>query len=176
MKRSNKIRGGFTLIELMVTLAVIVIIVSIGVPGFRGLIAPSGMHTWVSLYAQAVQTARYIAVDRNRTVSLCELDEQKRCTGHWGPQLHLFFDAERDGMLQNDNDAIMRVDLPTAVPMRVAWRGFGQSRFLSVRGNGAYRQNGRFTFCTADQPEDPGRALVINVTGRSRVESTDCKR
>ncbi len=179
MERSKKLharRDGFTLVELMVTLAVLAIIVGIGVPGFRDLIAPSRMQAYVSLYTQAIQTARHIAVNRNRTVSLCELDAQKRCTGRWGPQLDLFFDEERDGVLQNDNDTIMRVDMSTAAPMQVAWRGFGQSRFLSVRGNGAYRQNGRFTFCATDKPEDPGRALVINVTGRSRVESTKCTR
>lgn len=166
---------GYTLVELLVTLAVIGIMLGMGIPAMRSLIAPTALHAWVSTYDQALHTTRHLAVSANRGVSMCDLDDGGHCTGHWGRQVTLFFDDNRDGQLAQPDDVIARTLINGTDAMRVEWRGFGERRFLHARATGSYRQNGRFTFCPGYRSgARQGRQLVVNVTGRTRVEQLTC--
>lgn len=66
---------GFTLIELMVTLAVFVIIVTIGIPGFQNIVGQNRATTTANDLVVAMQAARSAAVAHPRdTVSVCAAD------------------------------------------------------------------------------------------------------
>ncbi|MFP5383916.1 MAG: GspH/FimT family protein [Gammaproteobacteria bacterium] len=167
--------AGFTLVELLVTLVLVGILVGLGVPAMRGLIAPAAMQSWVTSYHMALRTTRHMAVSANRGVTLCALDDNGRCTGQWDRRLALFFDPGRTGQLQDAADLITHTKITDGENIRVTWRGFGERRFLHVRANGSYRQNGRFTFCgQTAAPGGQGRQIVVNVTGRTRVEPAAC--
>lgn len=166
---------GFTLIEMLVTMLVISIIAGLGVPAMRGLMAPAAMQSWVTSYHMALRTTRQVAVSANRGVTVCPLDEAGRCTGRWDHSLALFFDQGRTGQLQDEADLIARTTITGGEGIQVVWRGFGERRFLHVRANGSYRQNGRFTFCPqTTRSGNQGRQIVVNVTGRTRVEPASC--
>lgn len=165
---------GHTLVELVLVLAIIGICAGVALPALRALLQPAALHGWVSTYAQALHSARQLAVARGRTVTLCPLDPDGRCNGRWGGELALFWDDNQDGRLADPADHIVDVRISDGTDMQVAWRGFGQKNYLSVRANGNFRQNGRFRFCDRQAPAH-GRALVLNVTGRSRVETLDCR-
>lgn len=62
--------AGFTLVELMVTLAVAAIILTLAVPSFQGLIEKSQLTTEANGLASAMQVARSEAVKRGENVSL----------------------------------------------------------------------------------------------------------
>lgn len=166
---------GFTLVEMLVTLVIIGVIASLGVPAMQGLIAPSSMQSWVTSYHHALRSGRQIAVASNLGVTLCALDDDRRCTGQWDRQLSLFFDRGRTGQLHDPRDLIARTEITGSDQVRVRWSGFGERRFLHVRANGSYRQNGRFVFCAGNPaPGNHGRQIVVNVTGRTRVEPVNC--
>lgn len=164
---------GFTLIELLVTIAVLGIVAGLGIPAMRGLMVSSAMQAHVTTYAQALHTARHLAVSRGRPVTLCQLDAQQRCTGRWQEHLSLFHDDDRDGALASTRDLLVDVVVKGNEGIRVEWRGFGARSYLTARPNGMWRQNGRFRFCDPQHPE-AGRAIVVNVTGRSRAEREPC--
>lgn len=168
---------GFTLVELLVTLAVATIVLGLGIPAMRALVLPSTMHAWVGTYHGALQLMRQEAVSTNQGVSLCWLDDTGRCTGHWGARLTLFLDPRREGRLARPDDRVSEIRLAGTDDIEVRWSGFGERRFLHVRANGSFRQNGRFTFCHRHPPRGSsggGRQIVVNVTGRARVERLDC--
>lgn len=166
---------GFTLIELVVTITVLGIIASLGIPAMRGLVASAAMQAHVTTYAQALHTARHLAVSRGRPVTLCALDAQQRCSGRWRQHLSIFEDNDRDGTLASARDILVDVVVKGDDDIRVEWRGFGARHYLTARPDGRWRQNGRFRFCDARHPE-AGRAIVVNVTGRTRAERETCAR
>lgn len=67
---SHAIYQGFTFIELMVTLAVLAIALSVGVPTYQSLTAQSSISSAGNDLLAAVALARSEALKRDATVSL----------------------------------------------------------------------------------------------------------
>ena len=68
--RSDSRARGFTLVELMITIAVAAIFASLAAPGFRQLIAAQRIRTASFDFVSALGYARSEAVKRNTTVTL----------------------------------------------------------------------------------------------------------
>lgn len=107
---------GFTLIELMVTLAVAVVLLTVGVPGFKSMIERNKNAAAVNGFISSMTYARSEAVKRGAYVSVCASDarlednrEQQRCTGSdWVGGYAVFMDADR-GCNPTDGAGVLRV-------------------------------------------------------------------
>lgn len=81
---------GFTLVELMVTVAVLVIVATVAVPNLQEFAIRSGMSSIRDDFTIALQRARTDAITRNTCVSICQLatGSQNTCApaaqrGNW---------------------------------------------------------------------------------------------
>lgn len=79
MKRRRE--AGFTLIELMVSIAVLAIIVTIAVPSFRDTINSNRLTGAVNEGAALLQTAKNEAIRRNRAAVVCPVANPDTATG-----------------------------------------------------------------------------------------------
>lgn len=68
-----RMQRGFTLVEAMVTVAVLVVLASIAVPGLQTFTTRSGMNAIRDDFSIALQRARLDAINRNTCVSICQL-------------------------------------------------------------------------------------------------------
>lgn len=97
---------GFSLIELMVTIAVAAILLSIIVPSFTGLIESSRERTTRDLLVSSIYTAKQQAQSKRINVYLCPTVDGNSCAAAWEGDWLVYEDIDgSDGL--NGGDIII---------------------------------------------------------------------
>jgi type IV fimbrial biogenesis protein FimT len=163
MNRNN----GFTLIELMVTLAVAAILLTVGIPSFKEMISNNRLTTQSNALVGFLQGARMEAVRRNRTVSVCVDDNlgSDACDGtDWAQGWRLWIDLDGDNNV--DADETLRVKDGILGTTTIVSAGFDNTESISFSSTGEADSTGTFTICDSDRAGEPGVAISISTTGR----------
>ena len=173
---------GVTLIELMVTLAVVGIVVALGAPSFLRTLARHAIAAQAEELQDAVRVGRNEAMKRSAPVVLCRTDvsNSSRCAGSggsWQTWL-LFADVDRDGSF-SAGDALVRQHVDASSRMTVA------SAAASIRFEAtgiAHSDAGAVTFLLgpAGESSEPGgsdralqRQVCVNPRGEVAVIAGD---
>lgn len=102
---------GFTLVELMVTVAVMAIVLGLAVPNFEPTINASRLTGSANELVAALQTARMEAIRRNRRIAVCpSIDAEAdapNCSAADASGWLVFVDADRSGAF-NAGDTLLR--------------------------------------------------------------------
>ncbi len=171
-----KKHSGFTLIELMITLAIASILLFVGLPSFDTFIKDGRLTSGVNDLVGALYTARSEAVKRGLRVSVCKSDDQASCasSGGWQQGWIVFTDENNSG----DYDAgetVLRVHSGLSSPI-TAIGDANVSSYISYIGSGQSQQagggiqSGNIEF--RDGRTGPvGKNLVMNTTGRLHTDS-----
>lgn len=172
---------GVTLIELMVTVAVLAIILAIGVPSLQGFIASSRVRSATQDLYSALQTARIEAIRRGIRVTVCKANATLTdCDGsrQWHQGWIVFADRTPGTEPKVDNtDTILATQNALASDIRITGNGGsnGTATYVSYTADGRSKQlNGAFLAGTlricsisgALNDDTRSRELVINTAGR----------
>lgn len=98
---SRRLAGGFSLIELMVVIALLSVIMAIAVPSFSEMMRNSTLSAESNnLYAD-LSMARTQAIRRGASVTLCPSTNGTSCTGgnNWAAGRILFIDTNANGVI-----------------------------------------------------------------------------
>jgi len=71
MPQHTRSEHGFTLVELMITIAILAIVMSLAVPAFRNMIQENRATTAANELVSALALARSEAIARNRPITVC---------------------------------------------------------------------------------------------------------
>lgn len=150
--------SGFTLIELVVTIAVASILVAVALPNFRTLLQNSRMTTHVNELLSDVNFARSEAIKRRSNITICSSTTGTSCTGgNW-----------RDGRLIMDASAIvLRVRGPFEVSTDTLTTT-GPDPLIFDR-SGALPITTSFTFCDS-RGAIYGKLLNLNAIGQPTLD------
>ena len=173
--------AGFTLIELMVTVAVLAIILAIAVPGFQAFIASGRVTTTTNDMVGALTLARSEAIRRGTRVTLCKSSDGASCTdaGGWEQGWIAFVDPTRgaDAAVDAGETIVARFESAPGT-MAIAGDG-GVVNFVSFAADGTSRtmagaaQAGRIRVCTvAGALGNDRRARDINIATTGRLSTT----
>jgi len=88
--------SGFTLVELLVTLVVLAITISIGVPSFNQLVISNHQSELLNRYLGAFAMARSQAVMNGTITAICPLNTASECHDDWNQPVSIFPDADKD--------------------------------------------------------------------------------
>lgn len=173
----NKLNAcGFTLIELMVGVAVLAIALGAGVPSMSEFIKNSRLAAHTNDLLTSLHLARTEAIKRNARVTLCKSADAATCstaagTG-WQIGWMVFADAAPFGSREGA-DAVLDSHGAAATNVSITPRAADTiGNFVSYTSRGAIRdaagapQSGMFRVCD-ERGLDRARGLVLSPTGRA---------
>ncbi len=158
---------GFTLIELMATLAVAAIVVALGMPGMRSLINDNRLSAATNTFVSSLNIARSEAIKQGRNARLCVSADQATCSGtDWGLGWLVWVDSDADGVLDAPGE-IVRIAEPLSSAITV---NSVQSNFQVDAQGAVSSPNVTLTICD-DRTGETGRQLRIMATGGVSLNS-----
>ena len=164
-ERENKRSSGYTLYELLVTVAIAATVLSLGVPALAGVVARSRQIAEINALHHAIHLARIESVTRRQYVSLCPSSDGKRCSAgrNWSRGWLMFVNSDRDSPPQVDSDEVVLSVHAVDPAIRLTANRSG----FTLRGTRFRATNGTFVACDIAGRASP-RALVVSYTGRPR--------
>ncbi len=139
---------GFTLIELIITLAVIAILAGLTGPSIYRSIIQSRLSATVNEIATDLNLARSEALRRGHAVVLCKSGDGQQCTrqGDWQQGWLLFNDPNNDKQFDPDSEQLLKVR--GTYPEHTQINNSRHYIRFSARGN-AHGSNSTFHVCDA---------------------------
>lgn len=158
--RANRKLAGFTLVELMIALALLSILAAIALPAFDSFTLNQRLRAYANDFAAAARLARSEAVKRNGPVRLCMTADGATCTtvGSW----------EQGWLVVNAADEVLRA-WPAA---RDGYHVISTANVLAFQANGL---GAGMTALVCRQTPTVGsseRVVTVSTLGRTGVEVT----
>jgi type IV fimbrial biogenesis protein FimT len=168
---------GFTLIELMVTLAVMGVVLAIGLPSFQNFIVSSRLTTGANDLVVALNLARHEALRRGQRVSVCPSSDGAACaaSGGWEQGYIVFSDGGTTGSVDGTDTVIRRQ--PGLASGYAATGNGNVDSYISFTASGVSRmasnalQAGTISLCAPDS-SGLSRAVILSAMGRVRASDT----
>jgi type IV fimbrial biogenesis protein FimT len=175
--------SGFTLVELMITLAVLAILLSLAAPSFTQMIASNRISSETNEFIAALNLARSEAVRRGQPVAVRAVSGGAEFAGGW----QIITDANADGAAASpvaDTDGtVIRESAALGTNLSVR-RGTNSTTapadtgsdnmFVVFNARGARTVSGPtfFRICSTALTSLPGRIIQVTGVGRVSVVST----
>ena len=159
---------GFTLIELMVTLAIAAIVITVGVPSFRSMVRDIRIAAHTNEFIAAFNMARSEAIKRGERVILLP-----NTASDWGKGWRIVHDANNNGKIDTGETVLRQFD---AFPNNAGlipnqniknYISFDRNGITRFAGSDAF-QAGTFVLSICDD-SDRQVNIVVNSVGRAQV-------
>jgi type IV fimbrial biogenesis protein FimT len=171
--------GGFTMIELMVVIAIVAIMTTLAAPSFKSLIQSNSMSSAVNAFLADMRFARSEALRRGGSVVLCRSDDPEAATpvcgtgtgtNGWVSGWVVYVDQNGNSAIESTE--VLRVQGPiTSIDSISQLSG-------STRNKLEFTATGRFTLSStlslqfggnANFSNETQRVVCVSVGGRARV-------
>lgn len=169
---------GFTLVELLVVLAISAILLTISIPGYAFLVNGSRLTVVTNDLVAALHLARSEAIKRGMRVTVCKTSNAMAVppvcdtTANWQQGWLVFVDGGTTGVIESDN-ALLRVQDSVSAAVTVTTSNY--SSYVSYLPSGRSQgpnglANGAIRVCVDSNRRD----IIINNTGRIRLATHTC--
>ena len=165
--RHKAMPGGFTIVELMITLTVLGVLVAAGLPSLTNLVREQRVKAAASDVFSSFLYARSEAVKRNKRVAICASSDGDACasSANWAQGWIVFVDVDGDGAVDTGDDLLKRQ---------------GEISGVTVTGtstNATYLGDGRlaatvttFQLKSPDNAEITMRCIRLDPSGRPNTQ------
>lgn len=174
--------SGFTLLELMVVLAIVAILATLAAPSFSRLIKSSAISSAVNIFMSDMRYARSESLRRGGRVVMCRSDAPEAlapgCSSGsgagekgWVSGWIVFFDTDNDADKQA-NEPLLRVQSPITGIDAIVEGGTGASTLLRFTATGRLLKPSSATslqFGGDNYAENVQRVLCVSPGGHARI-------
>jgi len=158
---------GLTLIELLLTIAILSIITSLTIGSFNWLVERSSAAATKSNIERAFALARFTAVTEQTIITICPLDSSKKCTNDWSLPTTVFRDPSSSLEITDPNQPIKSLALPSGGYLTPSNSFNGPRKHFQYRSDGSVRGTlGNLTWCPQSRNPESAIHVRINFGGR----------
>jgi len=178
--------SGFTLVELMVAVAIMAILLTIAFPDLKGAVQSYQLTSKANSIASLLNHARSESAKRGLRVTICSSTNGTSCAGdrNWEQGWIMFVDADNtctvtagDSVIQTSAAATSSTSVATT-GFTITLSGAPQVNYLSFVSSGMPKTssfswwNGNITVRrVGDSVSDPGRQVTVSRAGSIRVST-----
>ena len=164
---------GFTLIELIVTLAVTAILLGVAVPSFLSVVHNNRIASQTNTLVAALNLARTEAIKRRAVATVCISSNASTCTGSdWSTGWLVWVDDNGDGSMQTAER--LRVFDSTVGSMTVTEAGSSTNVVYNTRGFNAAGVTRTFVLNADHCAGGSARTVMVGPSGSPNTASTSC--
>lgn len=172
---------GFTLVELLVTVAVAAILIGIAAPDFRSLLQQSQQDSRVIELTGMLNFARSEAIKRASRVSVCARSSDTKCGTDWNMGWIVFIDnADTAGVIET-SETILKMGSPLPANFQLSNKAIVSGAADAIersyvrfgpRGLSNWRGSGSFTFCD-ERGTESAKGVNVSMSGDVRQARRD---
>jgi len=157
-------RSGFTLIEMLVALAVLAILTGLAAPSFLATVRDNRLVTQTNEFIGALHLARSEAVKRNADVVVCKSSDGASCNDSLG---------WTDGwvVLADNGTLVLRAGPPLDGDNRIFASSGLENRVTFTRRGMASVEGGTWQFCDV-RGSASAHSVILKPSGRPKIAKT----
>ncbi|MEH6626098.1 MAG: GspH/FimT family pseudopilin [Motiliproteus sp.] len=176
-----KSSDGYTLVEMIVTVAIVGILIGIVAPSFTGFVKDNRFTSQINTLIGTIHYARGEAASRRSIVTLCASSNSSSCSNSnsWETGWIIFSDSNNsgNGIIDGADELILTQEaLEGGNTLRESGFGFTGAGKIHFNANGfLYATDpsaGTLTLCNDDGAAD-AKAIIVNISGTSRLATDD---
>jgi len=176
----KKMNTGFTLIELIVAVAVAGIVMGIAIPSFQSSIKNNRITSETNRLVSDIQLSRSEAMKRNARVILCRsaapTASTPTCSGTantWTTGWLVFVSGDTNSTYQPATDTLLKIAQPVAGSITIKTNSTSNNNleFNADASTNEVGSTARFSICD-DRGINYGKQLDVPPVGRPRLKST----
>jgi len=175
---------GFTLIELIVTMAVVSIILVTGIPALNQMTNKNRLVTQINDISGSLAVARSESIKRGESITLCGSTDGSTCnTSNWEAGWIVFSDADNNAVLNSATETMIKIVAPFSGGSTLRLSDSDSTSVMRYKSDGSLRDlnadatrtdKGTFTLCEQAATTTTAKAINVNPLGRvSLAEDTD---
>lgn len=178
-------KNGFTIIELMVGVAMLGIITSIALPSFNNWTIRMRVDDEISKIHRLLLVSRNTAISMEQPVTICPLNSANVCSSDWEEEISVFIDLDGNGRFESgltkdiDGDGVNETVSDTIIRVKDKLNNNDELQYPSVSityqptgqiTTSALSGAGVFQYCPKNH-SDKNRAIMISIRGRAYPSS-----
>ncbi|MFI4937211.1 MAG: GspH/FimT family pseudopilin [Candidatus Berkiellales bacterium] len=151
---------GITLLELLICIAILSILLTLGIPTFSSFLQKQAIQNDLNTLFHVLQFARSEAIKRQTLIGICGSENLSKCDGNWSFGYIVYITDEKNSLPFSQKILRIHQNHPNTI-IRT-----GKREIIQYQGNGRCLTNDTLSIGSEEKIE---KTIVIARSGRARV-------